>query len=498
MTEGVKIENITKTFPGVKALSNVSFSIKEGEVHALLGENGAGKSTLLNILHGIYQADEGKIFLKGKEVHFQSPNEAIMGGISKVHQEINSVKDLTVGQNITLGYEITKKGFWVDYKETNKLVNEVLDRLNCSFRSEDLVSTLTAGEMQMVAIAKAIYHKSTVISFDEPTSSLTEKETQALFSTIKQLKQEGITIIYVSHRLEEIFQICDRATILKDGCYVTTVDVKDTTKAQLITYMAGREIKTDVNHQFKDCSNAETVLSVKNFSSNKFKNVTFELKKGEILGFFGLVGSGRTELMRAVFGADKKTSGELELKGKIVNIRNTQDALKNQIGLLPEERKTQGFVNLMSNLDNASFSILDKYSRHGFIEKKKLEDNYADQAEKLKIQNKDPKFLTANLSGGNQQKVILARWLSTDAEILIFDEPTKGIDVATKYEIYKLMEGISASGKSIIMISSELPEIMSISDRVAVMYEGELQTILKNDGSLTEDGILSYAMGGLK
>lgn len=498
MTEGVKIENITKTFPGVKALSNVSFSIKEGEVHALLGENGAGKSTLLNILHGIYQADEGKIFLKGTEVHFQSPNEAIMGGISKVHQEISTVRDLTVGQNITLGYEITKKGFLVDYKKTNQLVNEVLDRLNCSFRSEDLVSTLTSGEMQMVSIAKAIYHKSTVISFDEPTSSLTERETQALFKTIRQLKQEGITIIYVSHRMDEIFQICDRATILKDGHYVTTVDVKDTTKAQLIAYMAGREIKTDINHQFKDCSGEETALKVKGFTSTRFKNVSFELKKGEILGFFGLVGSGRTELMRAVFGADKKTSGELELNGKPVSIKNTQDALKYKIGLLPEERKTQGFVNLMSNLDNASFSILDKYNKHGFIEKKKLEENYLKQVEALKIQQKDPNFLTANLSGGNQQKVIFARWLSTDAEILIFDEPTKGIDVATKYEIYKLMESISGDGKSIIMISSELPEIMSISDRIAVMYEGELQTILKNDGSLTDDIVLSYALGGIK
>ncbi len=496
MGDGIRFEHIVKTFPGVKALSDVSFTIREGEVHALLGENGAGKSTLLNILHGIYQADEGHLYLKDKEVCFRSPNEAILGGILKVHQEINTVKDLTVAQNITLGYEKTRNRFFVDYGYTNKSVNEVLDRLHCTFRAEDLVSSLSAGEMQMIAIARALYYNATVISFDEPTASLTEKETNALFSIIGELKAQGITILYVSHRLEEIFRICDRATVLRDGKYITTVNVSDITRDELITYMAGHEVKSNIDKNHRSFAADPVLMEVKGFSSGKkFRNVSFDLKKGEILGFFGLVGAGRTEVMRAILGADPKDEGTVVFEGRPVNIRNTQDALKLGMGLLPEERKTQGFVNLMTNMENASLSALDKYTSRGFVNKKKLLENYKEKAKDLRIHPENPEFLTVNLSGGNQQKVILARWLSTDSKLLVFDEPTKGIDVATKVEIYRLMMKAVEQGKSIIMISSELSEVLQVSDRVIVMYEGEITAVLENDGHLMENTVLSYAMG---
>jgi len=496
MGDGIRFEHIYKSFPGVQALENVSFSIEAGEVHAILGENGAGKTTLLNILHGIYQADTGRIFLGKDEINFKSPNEAIMGGISKVHQEINAVKDLTVGQNITLGQEIMKNGIFVNYQKTDRIVNGLLEKLHCSFKSDDLVASLSAGEMQMIAIAKALYNNSKVISFDEPTASLTETETKALFSIIGELKKAGITIIYVSHRLEEIFQICDRATILRDGRYITTLNVAATTRKELITCMVGKEINADVHHTRRRLDNSRIALKVENFcNGTRFNNINFELRHGEILGFFGLVGAGRTEVMRAVFGADRKTCGNLYFEGRKVSIKNTQDALTLGIGLLPEERKTQGFVDLMSNLDNTSLSVLPRYVRHGFVNRRLLVENYKTMAAELRIHPDDPYFLTVNLSGGNQQKVILARWLSTDSSILIFDEPTKGIDVATKVEIYKLMEKAIDSGKSIIMISSELPEVLSVSDRIVVMYEGNITAVLENDGTLNDNDILEYAMG---
>lgn len=497
MEEAIRFEHISKTFPGVRALNDVSFNVHAGEVHALLGENGAGKSTLLNILHGIYQATEGKVTLLNKEVHFKTPNEAIENGISKVHQEINVVKDLTVGQNITLGQEIRRGGIFVDYKKTNEKVDTLLQQLHCRFTSDTLVLSLTAGEMQMLAIAKALYNNSKVISFDEPTASLTDAETKSLFAIINELKSNGITVLYVSHRLEEIFQICDRATILRDGTFVTTLNVAETNRKELITYMAGREIDSDMKTESHSFNNAEVLLKVENFSDgSKFNNVSFELHKGEILGFFGLVGAGRTEVMRAIFGADKIKSGEMYMDGQKIHARNTQEGLRNGFGLLPEERKTQGFVHLMHNVDNASLSVLPKYSKFGFVNKKALLENYLEKSEELRVHPEDPFFLTANLSGGNQQKVILARWLSTDSKILIFDEPTKGIDVATKIEIYKLMDNARKNGKSIIMISSELPEIMRISDRIVVMYEGEITATLQNTNDLKDNEILEYAMGG--
>ncbi len=495
MGNAIEFRNVSKQFPGVKALKNVSFSVAQGEVHALLGENGAGKSTLLNILHGVQTDYEGDIYLSGSRIRFKNPHDAIMnGGISKVHQEINVVKDLTAGQNITLGYEMSRAGIFVDYKKVNKTVNEILQKLSCDFRAEDMVSALTAGEMQMLEIAKALFHNSKIISMDEPTSSLTDKETNALFSIIEELKRSGITVIYVSHRLDEIFRICDRATILRDGEYITTLDVTFTSKDELIKMMVGRNVST-IAVKTGNYTTDDTILKVENFSRSRyFENINFELKRGEILGFFGLVGAGRTEVMRAIFGADRKNSGSVYINNKQVNIKNTRDALKHGIGLIPEERKSQGFMKFFSNMDNVAVSSLQKYLTYGFIDRKKKNNNYTKIAGEININPKDPDFLTNNMSGGNQQKVILARWLSTDTDILIFDEPTKGIDVAAKVEIYRLMENFVKSGKSIIVVSSELTEIMGISDRIVIFWEGKKVKELDRPG-FDEQRILNYAMG---
>ncbi len=494
----VEIRHISKTFPGAKVLDDINFEIKRGEVHALLGENGAGKSTLLNILHGIYDDYEGEIVLDGKSVHFKNPNDAIINGkISKVHQETNAIKDLTVGQNVTLGYEPVK-GLFVDYKKLNKRVNEILDELKCGFRSETRVMDLTAGEMQMMAITKALFHNSIVISLDEPTASLTTRETETLFKVIEKLKSQGITVIYVSHRLEEVFRICDRATILRDGHYITTLDIADTTKEELIKNMVGREVSSVASRLKPSCVKDEVVLKVENFNSHgKFKDINFELHKGEILGFSGLVGSGRTEVMRAIFGADKKDSGTLYLHGKQINIKNSNDALKNGIGLLPEDRKTQGFMTLSTNIDNVAVSSLEKYMKGFFVDNGKKLDNCNHFIKELDVHPPRADYLTKNMSGGNQQKIIIARWLSTNADIIIFDEPTKGVDVAAKAEIYRLMEEMVAEGKSLIVVSSELPEVMGISDRIIVMCEGCQKAELKRE-EFEEKTILTYAIGGDK
>lgn len=496
MKNAVEFKHIIKRFADVSVLKNVNFSIKEGEVHALLGENGAGKSTLLNILHGVYADYDGEVYLDDSKVHFKTPHDAIIKGrITKVHQEINIVQDLTVGQNITLGYE-PSRGLVVDYKKLNKNVDKILEKLQCDFKSEDMASTLTAGQAQMLAIAKALFHESKVISLDEPTASLTANETESLFRIINELKKANITIIYVSHRLEEIFQICDRATILRDGEYITTLEIKDTNRDELIRYMVGRNINAVASRMQESCVKEEEVLKVTDFSNGEtFQDVNFNLKKGEILGFFGLVGAGRTEVMRAIFGADKKISGKVFLNGEPVEIKNTRDALKYGIGLLPEERKTQGFIKFTTNTDNVSISCLEKFLTYRFVDDSKKLENYKHFVKELNINPKNPGFLTENMSGGNQQKVIIARWLSTDVDILIFDEPTKGVDVAVRAEIYRLMESIVQAGKSIIVVSSDLSEIMGISDRIITMCEGRITAELTKE-EFYDQTILNYAMGG--
>ncbi len=495
MTEAIVFEKINKYFPGAHVLKDVSFCVHPGEIHALLGENGAGKSTLLNILHGIYTEYEGDVKLFGSEVHFKNPNDAIMNGkISKVHQETNVVKDISVGENVALGHEPSRLGF-VNRRALNQRVDGILMQLGCSFRAETKAYQLSAGEMQMLAIAKALYYDSKIISLDEPTASLSIKETDNLFSVIRELKKKGITILYVSHRLEEIFQICDRATILRDGAFITTLDVPKTNRAELIRSMVGRDVDALANRTKPCMASEEVILKVEHFCGEKFHDVSFELKKGEILGFSGLVGAGRTELMRAVCGIDQKKSGDLYLNGQKVHLKNSSDALKNGIGLLPEDRKTQGFLNLSTNIDNVAISSLEKYMTGIFVDAGKKRKNCEHYIQELDIHPPKAEILTANMSGGNQQKVIIARWLSTDVDILIFDEPTKGVDVGARVEIYRLIEEFAEKGKAAIVISSDLPEVLGISDRVIVMYEGRKTGEIERE-QFSEELAMEYAIGG--
>lgn len=500
MGKAVEFVKINKRFPGVHVLKDISFSVDEGEVHALLGENGAGKSTLLNILHGVYPDYEGDVLLHGKKVSFDNPNDAIVNGnISKVHQEIMVVEELTVGQNVTLGYQ-PKKGMFIDFTKMHQEVDAILGELNCKFHSRDIVKNLTAGQKQMIAIAKAIYHHSNIISLDEPTASLTSKETEALFEVISKLKKDGITILYVSHHLEEIFQICDRATIMRDGEYIKTMNIKETTQDDLIHAMVGRNVSAAATRLRPSQAKEEVVLKVENLGDgHKYRDVSFELHKGEILGFYGLVGAGRTEVMRAIVGADRQLYGSISLKGKkITGGWNSTKALQAGIGMLSEDRKSQGFNKLSTNIDNISISSLEKYMSGMFVNEGKKLKNAEYYFKELDINPKLPQYLTVNMSGGNQQKVILAKWMSTDVDIIIFDEPTKGVDVAAKAEIYRLMEDLVAEGKSLIVVSSELPEAMGLSDRLIVMSEGRIVAELSESDreAFDSDLILNYAIGG--
>lgn len=495
LTEAIEFEKINKYFPGAHVLKDISFSIHPGEVHALLGENGAGKSTLLNILHGIYTEYDGNVKLFGDVVHFKNPNDAIMNGkISKVHQETNVVKDISVGENVALGHEPSKMGF-INRKKLNQEVDAILEQLGCSFHSETKAYQLSAGEMQMLAIARALFYNSKIISLDEPTASLSIKETENLFKVIRELKKKGITILYVSHRLEEIFQICDRATVLRDGTLITTLDVDKTDRAELIRSMVGRDVEALANRTKPCMASEEVVLKVEEFCGEKFHNINFELHRGEILGFSGLVGAGRTELMRAVCGIDRKKSGRLWLNGKEMHFKNSSDALKHGIGILPEDRKTQGFLNLSTNIDNVAISSLEKYMSGIFVDSGKKRKNCEKYIQELDIHPPKADILTANMSGGNQQKIIIARWLSTNVEVLIFDEPTKGVDVGARVEIYRLIEEFAEQGKAVILISSDLPEVLGISDRVVVMYEGTKTGEIDRE-LFSEELAMEYAIGG--
>lgn len=492
----IEFRNIDKVFPGQQALKDVSFTIARGEVHALLGENGAGKSTLLNILHGVFAPTRGQVLIDGKPAAFASVHDAIDAGVIKVHQEINLVPDMTVMQNIFLGCELTRYGV-VDSRAMQAETQKLLTSLGCRFGPNARIKQLNVGEMQMVQIAKAIHLRTTIISFDEPTSSLTDREVETLFQVIRRLKAEGITILYISHKLDEVYHICDRATVLRDGAYIGTFPMAGLPKERLIKSMVGRDVAMFAKRHRPRCVDwQDVVLRVRNASGNTgFQGVSFDLHRGEILGFWGLVGAGRTETMRGVFGADRLTSGVIELRGRQVTIKSPADATAHRIGLAPENRKTQGFVKVLNNLDNIALASLDRF-QIGLFQSHRAKAVRARQiGEKVNLSPNDPAFFTVNLSGGNQQKVVIAKWLTTDADILLLDEPTKGIDVGAKSEIYALMEELVHQGKAIIMVSSELPEIIGMSDRIVVMHEGRISAILNRD-EFNETRILTYAVGG--
>lgn len=473
MSALLEMKGISKRFPGVRALKGVDFELRRGEVHALVGENGAGKSTLMKVLTGIYQPDDGEIFFGGKPYAVKNIGEAQALGIAMIHQELNMMNDLTVAQNVFIGREI-KKGFWLKDAEMVKETQKIFDRIGIKIDPKMQLGRLTVGKQQMVEIAKAVSRDCKLLILDEPTAALTQTEIEELFRIMEDLKAKGIGMIYISHRMDEINRISDRITVMRDGEYVGTVDTASVTKDDVINMMIGRVVYEDPKTHSEVPDDAEVVLEVKHLSSgNAFNDVSFTLRRGEILGFSGLMGAGRTEVARAIFGADPHDGGEIFVNGKRVNIKTPEDAVKLGIGYLSEDRKRYGLLLDKSITENSALASIDKYTKGIFINDRRAKAEAKE--ENLKLRTKTPSMdqLLKNLSGGNQQKVIIARWLIRNSDILIFDEPTRGIDVGAKSEIYTLMNQLTKQGKSIIMISSELVEILRMSDRVLVMCEGK-------------------------
>ena len=491
------MKDIDKSFPGVHALDHVNFEVKRGEVHALMGENGAGKSTLMKVLTGIYQKDSGSITYKGKETEFHNTREAQDAGVVIVHQELNMVGDLTVAQNIFIGRE-PKKGFSIDDKKMIEDSKKLFQELNIEINPKEKMNNLTVGKQQMCEIAKAISHKAEVIIFDEPSAALTEKEIADLFEIIRDLRKKGLGIVYISHRMDEIKTITDRVTVMRDGGYVGTLITADSTKEDIINMMVGRVIYEDPKEHSMVAPDAPVVLKVENLNAGKMvQNVSFELRKGEILGFSGLMGAGRTETARALFGADPKQSGKISIRGKDgqlreVTINSPQDAVKYGIGYLSEDRRRYGVVVQKSVNENTTLATMEDFTNGLFINKAKEKSVSEKYIKELATKTPSGDQLVVNLSGGNQQKVVIAKWLTRDSEILIFDEPTRGIDVGAKNEIYKLMNRLAAEGKSIIMISSEMTEVLRMSDRIIVMCEGKITGNI-DISEATQEHIMNHA-----
>ena len=474
----LSMKGITKSFSGVAALKNAALDLKAGEVVALMGENGAGKSTLMKILTGIYSKDSGEIQYMGQEVCFKGPAESEEAGISIVHQELNMMNDLTVAQNLFIGRE-EMNGFLIDDKKMNEKARELFKILKIDINPAEKIGNLTVGKQQMVEIAKAISSKAKVIIFDEPTAALTDSEIEELFKVIRDLKKQGTGMVYISHRMDEINVISDRVIVMRDGEYVGTLITKECSKDDIIKLMVGRAIFGEPKTASNVAKDAPVVLKCENLNRGKaVKDVSFELRKGEILGFSGLMGAGRTEVARLIFGADKKDSGKIFINGKEVTINTPQDAVAHGIGYLSEDRKRYGLIVDKSVEENTVISSLNDFVKGFFIDKAKSKEVSQKYVESLKTKTPGVSQLVKKLSGGNQQKVVIAKWLVRNSDILIFDEPTRGIDVGAKSEIYALMERLAKEGKSIIMISSELPEVLRMSDRVIVMCEGRITGIL--------------------
>lgn len=488
----LEMTGINKSFGPVNVLNNVSLHLRPGEVHALMGENGAGKSTLMKILTGIYSKDSGKIVYDGKEVEYTNPKDAMDAGIVIVHQELNMINHLTVAQNVFIGRE-SMKGILTDDHDINMKTQALFDKLNMDIDPKVKVGSLTVGKMQMVEIAKAISMNAKIVVFDEPSAALTDTEIQELFKIIRDLKAQNIGIIYISHRMDEIKMITDRVTIMRDGATVGTVDSAETTKAQVIKMMVGRDVSEAPKTHSNVPEDAETVLKVEHLNRGKrVIDLSFELKKGEILGFSGLMGAGRTEMARVIFGADEGDSGQIFVHGQEVHIHKPVDAVKHGIGYLSEDRKQFGVIVGMSIADNIVMTDLDRYKAGPLINDHKIYQASERHVKELRIKTPSVHQLLGNLSGGNQQKVVIAKWLEQASDILIFDEPTRGIDVGAKSEIYDLMDNLVKMGKSIIMISSEMTEILRMSDRIVVMSEGR-KTAELDIADASQESIMTYA-----
>ena len=491
------MEKIDKRFAGVHALKGVDFNLRAGEIHALVGENGAGKSTLMKALTGIFPKDSGEIRYLGKLFNPLDPRDALTAGIAIVHQELNMMEHLSVAQNMFIGRESTRKtSWWLDEKGQNERARELFKRLNMDIDPTQKMSELTVGKQQMVEIARAVSHNLKVLILDEPSAALTEKEIDDLFVIMRDLAKQGVAMIYISHRLDEIGVITDRVTVLRDGEYVGTRNTKELTKEEMINMMVGRVIYEKPKSTSNVAPDAPIVLKVENLDAGpQVQNVSFELRKGEILGFAGLMGAGRTETMRALFGADS-SRGRVWVNGREVLINSPMDAVRNGIGYLSEDRKRFGLAISLSVHENAIMSSFEDLSPSFLIHNKELKKVSQEYSDKLRIKTPSLDQLVKNLSGGNQQKVVIAKWLIKNSSVLIFDEPTRGIDVGAKSEIYHLMnELVQKEGKSIIMISSELNEVLRMSDRIAVMCEGKLTGFVDIEDA-TQENIMSLATRG--
>lgn len=489
----LELKKISKFFPGIKALQSVDFSLKQNSIHALLGENGAGKSTLVKILCGVYQPDEGSIHLDGQKEVIQDPKASLNLGISAIHQESVMFDELSVMENIFIGNHITKSNRLVDWTSMEKKTIELLGNLEADIKPEEKIKDLSIAQRHIVQISRSLVHDADIVIMDEPTASLSQKEIDELYVIIRNLKKQNKSIIFISHKLDEVLEICDEFTVLRDGELIKTDLISNTNKDQLVTYMAGREISQIFPK--KHVKIEDEIFSVKNlYKKTQFKNINFNLRKKEILGFYGLVGSGRTEVMKTIFGINKFDEGEVNFKNKNLNITKPKDAIKNGIVYLSEERQNLGMTGLMSVKDNINMAIMDKNSQYLILDKLKDLQNASELQEKLNIKVSYWSQLAQSLSGGNQQKTVIAKWLSTKPEVLILDEPTKGIDVRSKSAVHEFMGELVDSGMSIIMISSELPEILGMCDRVVVMYKGLIKNILEVSNTSSEE-IVKLASG---
>lgn len=491
----MEIRNISKSFPGVKALNNVSMTLKKGEIHALIGENGAGKSTLMNIIFGMFPPEDGKIYLNNQEVAIDSPLIAQTLGIGIVPQELNLVPFLSTTENILLGMEPCKiEGYVLDWKKMRRRAEDILDKIGENIELNMPVKDLSVAQQQIVQIARALAFDAKILILDEPTASLTIKETEMLFNIIHNFTANDGSIFYISHRLEEILEIADRITVLRDGNKVKELDPHKTTKDEMVKHMVGREVNTTKAEKSFNYDNKEIVLEVDNLSrKNEFANVSFKLYKGEILGVAGLVGAGRTELVSCLFGASKPQNGEMKINGKRVYHSHTWEGIKNGIGYVPEERRELALFPILNIAENMTMPVIDNFTNKGFIDKEREINVVEDYIDKMRIKTPSYKQLIRNLSGGNQQKVILSRWMMAESKILILDEPTRGIDVNAKSEIYQLLHRLTEEGISIIFISSEIQEVIDIADRVLIMHEGLVKGEVKADKTSQEE-IMSIAL----
>ncbi len=489
----IEFKEIKKAFIGVQALDGISFRANGGEVCALLGENGAGKSTLLKILSGAQEADSGEYFINGEEVHFHSPIEAIQAGISVIYQERQLIGSLTVTENVFMEELYHNKAGIVDFRKSHEEMRRIIDLFHMPFAPQDKVNQLSVAHQQMVEIMKAYRRNSQIIAFDEPTAPLSDAEIDVLFDLIRHLRDEGKVILYVSHRLNELFKLTDKIIILKDGRFVEDIRTTEATENHLVSKMVGRDIGDTYANLKRNEKRGDVVLEAKHLNGKYVHDVSFQLRKGEVLGFAGLVGAGRSETMQLLFGADKLESGEIYVEGKRQNIKNPEDAIKAGIGLCPEDRKEQGLVLGRSIRDNLTMPILKKISKRGIIGKRKERRLAVETIEKYRIKTHSPEKIARELSGGNQQKIILGRWMLADLKVLILDEPTKGIDVGAKAEIYQMVCDLAREGLGVIFISSELTEVINVCDEVIVMKEGNITGRLSRE-ELSEERILEMAM----